>query len=590
MVRTFNTHNIRKQQELTGKYWDFSPCVGKYAGEHFKVATPCCWESHPKFAGYRGEGEYTTTFKTGGNIRLEFKGISHTAEVWLDGRKIAKHYNAYTIFDAVCTNLSYGEHTLTVRADNRFSEKSALHIPNDYMSYGGVSRPVVLEQISDVYIRNVHVTPYKADGKWKAKIEIYLENTKGNKYGDKACFKINETENVSENNRCVSDGENDIKNSENRSVDVLVKVAGENLILKNIDVEKNNIVKAEMEFDNINEWTPETPELYYIEVKLLRNEKAFDDLIDRFGFREIKVSGKEILLNGEKIRIKGVCRHEDHPQFGCALPLSAIMQDLQLARDMGANSIRTSHYPNDELFLDLCDELGILVWEENHARGLSEEQMKNPNFERQCEACIREMIAAHYNHPSIYIWGILNECASDTAYGRECYKTQLELIKSLDVTRPRSFSSCRFKTDICFDLVDVVSYNIYPKWYHNTPVAMYLDDLYKWVQTTGGAGKPFLITEVGAGAIYGYRTPAKVKWSEEYQVLALEEQLGAILSYKDCSGVYIWQFCDVRVTNDWWNTRPRTMNNKGIVDEYRRPKLSYETVKRIFGSVDTYRK
>ena len=79
---------------------------------------------------------------------------------------------------------------------------------------------------------------------------------------------------------------------------------------------------------------------------------------------------------------------------------------------------------------------------------------------------------------------------------RECYKTQLELIKSLDVTRPRSFSSCRFKTDICFDLVDVVSYNIYPKWYHNTPVAMYLDDLYKWVQTTGGAGKPFLITEV----------------------------------------------------------------------------------------------
>ena len=97
----------------------------------------------------------------------------------------------------------------------------------------------------------------------------------------------------------MSDRENDIKNSENRSVDVLVKVAGENLILKNIDAEKNNIVKAEMEFDNINEWTPETPELYYIEVKLLRNEKAFDDLIDRFGFREIKVSGKEILLNDD---------------------------------------------------------------------------------------------------------------------------------------------------------------------------------------------------------------------------------------------------------------------------------------------------
>ena len=104
-----------------------------------------------------------------------------------------------------------------------------------------------------------------------------------------------------------------------------------------------------------------------------------------------------------------------------------------------------------------------------------------------------------------------------------------------------------------------------------------------------GRGKAILITEVGAGAIYGYRTPAKVKWSEEYQVQALEEQLNAILSYNDCSGVYIWQFCDVRVTNDWWSTRPRTMNNKGIVDEYRRPKLAYETVKKIFSSVDTYR-
>ena len=150
MIRTFRTHNIRKQQELTGRYWEFSACSGEYAGEKFNVLTPCCWESHPKFAGYRGEVEYTTTFETGGNIRIEFKGVSHTAEVYLDGKKITEHYNAYTPFDTVCCNLPYGEHTLMVKADNRFSKKSALHIPNDYMSYGGVSRPVVLENISDV--------------------------------------------------------------------------------------------------------------------------------------------------------------------------------------------------------------------------------------------------------------------------------------------------------------------------------------------------------------------------------------------------------------------------------------------------------
>ena len=296
--------------------------------------------------------------------------------------------------------------------------------------------------------------------------------------------------------------------------------------------------------------------------------------------------GKGIYLNGNRVRIKGFCRHEDHPQFGCAIPYGAMYQDLMLMKEAGANSVRTSHYPNDERFLDLCDELGILVWEENHARGLSEENMRNPNFERQCEDCIREMITAHYNHPSIYIWGILNECASHTEYGRECYRRQYELIGQLDSTRPRSSASCQFKTDICFDLPEVVSYNIYPLWYHDTPPGEYLDDLYGWVQEeTEGAGKPVLITEIGAGAIYGYRTPDMVKWSEEYQEKALEEQLTAVLSREDISGVYIWQFCDCRVCDSWFSGRPRTMNNKGIWDEYRRPKLSFRTVKRIFGGL-----
>ena len=130
--------------------------------------------------------------------------------------------------------------------------------------------------------------------------------------------------------------------------------------------------------------------------------------------------------------------------------------------------------------------------------------------------------------------------------------------------------------------MDVVSYNIYPMWYHNTPVEEYLADLYDWVQQTEGAGKPFLITEVGAGAVYGYRTPEQVKWSEEYQAAALEKQLGAILAHADTSGVYVWQYCDCRVCDSWFNVRPRTMNNKGIVDEYRRPILSYAVVQRIF--------
>lgn len=583
MIRLFEEHQVRKTTELSSSLWDFRPVTGENAAPVQKVTVPSCWETYPGFEAYRGQGLYERTFEAGGDVRLVFKGVSHTATVSVDGTVVAEHYNAFTPFEAILTDLTPGVHKLSVLVDNSFSEASALHVENDYQSYGGISRGVVLEQLSKHYIKQMHFTPVYKDGRWYAQLEIVIasldsEPWKGSvrvslKGGNTANETVLYTENCSTQN-C---------SAENSNV--------ENGSTENIDAANESVIKSDLiACENVTAWAPEHPTLYLLTAQLFDTDgAAIDDLTDRVGFREVKVQGKDILLNGRKLRIKGFCRHEDHPQFGCALPLSAIMQDLQLARDCGANSIRTSHYPNDELFLDLCDELGILVWEENHARGLSEAQMKNPNFERQCEDCIREMIAAHYNHPSIYIWGILNECASDTEYGKSCYKTQFELIGSLDPSRPHSFSSCRFKTDICFDLVDIVSYNIYPKWYHNTPVADYLDDLYKWVQTTEGAGKPFLITEVGAGAIYGYRTPAKVKWSEEYQVQALEEQLNAILSYGDCSGVYIWQFCDVRVTNDWWSTRPRTMNNKGIVDEYRRPKLSYETVKHIFSSVDTYR-
>ena len=553
MIRAFDTHKIRKTQELSGCLWDFTTLLQEGEPVCRKAPVPGCWQSEPGTLTYRGRARYERTFAASGNVRLEFKGVSHTAQVLVDGEKVAEHYNAYTPFSAVIRNLPAGEHRLEVVADNSFGPDSALHVPNDYQTYGGITRPVALEELAGQYISGLYFTPSLQEGQWRASVRVIAENLEETPFEGRLELSL--------------DGRSFA------SLPVRLEAG-----------EKAALTAPETLWPDAEAWCPEHPRLYLLSAVLYgKDGGAVDDLIDRVGFREVRTEGKDILLNGRKLSIRGFCRHEDHPQFGCSLPWAAMCRDLALMRDLGANSVRTSHYPNDELFLDLCDETGMLVWEENHARGLSEEDMRNPNFERQCEDCIREMIGAHYNHPSIYIWGILNECASHTQYGRECYRKQLELIRSLDQTRPRSFASCQFKTDICFDLVDVVSYNIYPLWYHDTPADVYLKDLYDWVQKeTGGSGKPFLITEVGAGAVYGYRTPEKVKWSEEYQAEALEKQLSAILPQEGCSGVYIWQFCDCRVCDSWFAVRPRTMNNKGIVDEYRRPKLAYETVKRIF--------
>lgn len=551
MIRTFCTHEIRKVRELSGSLWEFSPCTGDLAGRKYRTAVPCCWESMPDFSSYRGVGVFSREIETEGVFRLVFKGVSHTARVCLDGREIGSHYNAYTPFAVAVTDVMAGRHLLEVYADNTFGEASALHIPNDYMSYGGISRGVLLEELTDTYIEYIHAVPVMEKDGWKALVSVKVKNWSA---AGKAC-------------RLYLD----LAGIASEAMELTLEAGGE----KTVDFQ---LSAAEAEA-----WEIKNPKLYTVRATLSDENGAFDDQIDRMGFREIRTEGKDILLNGKKLRIRGFCRHEDHPMFGCALPYAAIQQDLETAMDLGANAIRTAHYPNDELFLDLCDEQGILVWEENHARGLTLEHMQNPNFERQAETCIEEMITAHINHPSVIIWGILNECASDTEYGYECYKKQYDLIKHMDFSRPRSSASCKFKTDICFGLPEIVSYNLYPEWYHETPASEYVKDIYDWVQRESeGSGKPFLVTEIGAGAIYGFRSHTLCKWSEEYQAKALEDQITAVLEQEGCSGIFIWQLCDVRVSDEWFASRPRTMNNKGIVDEYRRRKLAYDVVKRIY--------
>lgn len=578
MLRTFDTHAIRDVRELSGRLWRFTPLDGEHAGETSMRPVPGCWQTYPGFEQYAGRARYSTTFEAEGNVRLEFKGVSHFASVSVDGEPVAEHYGSYTPFDAVVCGLAAGIHTLDVEVDGSFCDRYALDVPNDYMSYGGISRGVALERVPDVFVERVHVTPIEplcenaergGDGGvsnggrgWKARVQVRVRNL----------------------------------TDEARPVRLRVRLEGEPADACDADAVaqpgSHTCLDAELAFPHALTWRPETPNLHRIGVQLFdggrTDPEPIDDLIDRVGFRTIAVRDGRILLNGRAPRIKGFCRHEDHPDYGCAIPFTLMNRDLMLIRDMGGNAVRTSHYPNDELFLDLADELGILIWEESHARGLSEEQMRHPRFEEQSERVIAEMIDAHRNHPSIFIWGILNECASETPYGRECYAAQYALIRSLDASRPVSSATCKFHRDICLDLPDVVSWNMYPYWYERRTATDMIGETYAWSGEHGGKGKPFLVTEIGAGAIYGFRDPGHDIWSEEYQADALREQLSQVLAFEPCQGVFIWQFCDGKVSREWFKMRPRSRNNKGIVDEYRRPKLAYEQVKAVYRSYGDY--
>ncbi len=547
MIRLFEQHRIRQVHELAGM-WNF-----KAEGKEYSLPVPSCWEQHPDFMNYRGKGIYTKNIyiTQTGNIRFEFKGVSHTADVYFDGKQIAYHYNAFTPFSVVVKNVCEGEHEIKVEVDNTFGEHSALHIPNDYYTYGGITRPVAVENIGDVYIKNIRFTPYKKDGVWSAKIEIQICNL-----SDKS-VKVEVSSSL-----CECDMNSDAE----------------------IAAESEKMVIFEKSFKNAKEWSGEHPILYMLNSVLSVNGKITDDFIERVGFRIVDVKSGKIYLNGEPIYLKGFNRHEDYAVDGCAVTLQHMAQDMDLMRDMNANAVRTCHYPNDERFLDLCDERGVFVWEENHARGLLLENMQNPNFERQCENCIKEMIENHYNHPSIVIWGILNECASETEEGRRMYKKQYEQIKSMDLSRPTTSATCRHFTDICLDLPDVVSFNMYSGWYKDCSIEERNNQEIEWIQESVENNKPIIVSELGAAAIYGYRDRSRCKWSEERQADIIRENLEVYMNDSRITGVFIWQLADCRVTEEgeWFATRARCHNNKGVLDEYRRPKIAYDTVKEMF--------
>lgn len=562
-MRLFREHTIRPVCDLGGR-WDFvtepelatTDEAGLPTAFVRPMQVPGCWESHPEYRAYRGRAWLRRTIRqpAAGPLRLVFKGVSHTGRVYLDREKVGEHYNAYTAFEVAMAEVEAGEHELLVEVDNAFGDHSALHVPNDYYTYGGITRPVAAERVPPQYVRFLHVTPQaEADGGWSAAIRVEVVNL------------------------ALDDAE----------VRAEVELAGRTVDLGKAALEPGATVRLEAEaaFPEAQSWSPAAPQLYTARALLYSGgDEPTDDLIDRVGFRRVEVRGTDILLNGSPVRIRGFNRHEDHPHFGCALPVEAMVHDMERLRHLGANLDRTCHYPNDERWLDLCDERGILVWEENHARGLKLERMRTSTFRRQSRECTREMVEQHFNHPSIILWGIFNECASNTEEGKAVYAEEFELLRRLDPSRPTTFASCHRNTELAFDLPDVVGFNIYTGWYHDSveKVREKIDGLIDWIESAGGRDKPILISEFGAGGLYGCRSDHHAPWSEEYQADVLDAACACYLSHPRLAGGIVWQFCDCRVSYPLPTGRPRRMNNKGVVDEHRRPKLAYEAVRRRF--------
>lgn len=555
-LRTFSDHEVRLLESLDGR-WQFITAEQRndkgglpQAYDH-SIQVPSCWQLLPGLETYRGRAWYRTTFEVEipGPVRLVFGGVAHHAEVYVDGDLLGSHYDAYTPFALVAAHLEEGEHELVLSVDNSFGPASALHIPNDYYSYGGITRPTAVEFIDHTFIEQLHATPKRSRGQWTLDVQVRVRNC----------------------------------SQEALTRQVLVAMEGVVVDLGTVSIVAESSVELSGSITKlpVQEWTAEQPNLYAVAAFVRDGEDVVDDLIDRVGFREVRVRGKRLLLNGAPLRLRGFNRHESHACFGSALPLQAMAQDLEIIRSSGANFVRTSHYPNDQRFLDLCDELGIYVWEESHARNIP---FDAPAYAEQMATNTEEMVDWHFNHPSIIMWGCLNECDSESAEGAKEHERMLRILRQRDGSRPVTFASNKHDNDVALHLVDIVSWNLYPGWYGGGPenVEPTLKRLLAWLHhkdgRSGARGKPVILSEFGGGAFYGCRQREAGKWSEDYQAQLIDECLRVYLNHPDLVGAAIWQFCDCRVDAEWGLHRPRAHNNKGMVDEYRRPKLAWDVV------------
>lgn len=563
MLRTFNEHYIRRVRSLDGK-WDLvfeDDFDGSRDGEsqlpdryNRLCNVPFAWETLPGKENFRGHGWMRKKFRISGSggdpksARFVFGGVVHTATVYVDGKRIGNHYDGFIPWDLVVNGLSEGDHELVVEIDNSFGDHSALHVPGDHYSSGGIIRPAEIQEIPDVFIEKIFATPRQVDGAWNLDVRVRLRNIG----------------NVDAQRR------------------VAVRVAGKDLDLGTVNIEPaaDAELAGALTGLDVEPWTAESPVLYEIEARLLDGDTEVDDLIDRVGFRQITIDGSNLLINGRPLKLRGYARHEFHSQFGQSLPVEVMAGDIYLLKDLECNFIRTSHYPNDMRFLDLCDEAGIYVWEETNSTSVD---FNHPQYTEQITASAEGMVGWHFNHASIVIWATLNECDAKTAEGRKEHARMLNLLRKLDGSRPVTYASCAWKDDVCLDLPDIVSWNWYEGWYWGTldTIENVINQYLEWQDTESeGKGKPVIISEFGAGAFYGYRSRSRVKWTEEYQADALDELLRVYLNHPRISGAAIWQFCDVRISGqEDWAPRPRCINNKGTVDEFRRPKMAYDTVK-----------
>jgi len=309
---------------------------------------------------------------------------------------------------------------------------------------------------------------------------------------------------------------------------------------------------------------------------ILRVTAGSDVYRQPFGFRTVRATPTQLLINERPFYCHGVAKHEDSDIRGKGLDYPLIARDFHLLKWLGANCFRTSHYPYAEEIMDQADEQGIVVIDECPGVGITTTENFGPVSLAHHLEVMEELITRDKNRPSVVMWSVANEPGSQFAIATPYFSQVVAHTRSLDRTRLVTFVSDRdYNTEKCSQLVDIVCINRYYGWYSNTGALDTISyslsyDLDHWYQTFN---KPLLITEYGADTIPGEHTLPSFVFTEDYQVEFMREYHNVfdVLRRRYLVGEMVWNFAD-------FMTEPSVNrvvgNRKGVLTRQRQPKAA----------------
>ncbi len=472
----------------------------------------------------------------GKRILLTFEGAAHDSTVFCNGKKVGEHHCGYTAFTVDLTdNVLYGQdNLLCVRLDSREN----LNVPPfgyviDYMTYGGIYRDVRLEvkekvSLSDIF---VHTAIDFRSSPVTAQITSEITLTESDKNVTiRQYYMPKSTAAAQESWRLLC----------------------EQTVSTDVSCDKEFSLTATITAPLL--WDTEEANLYILKTQLYQDNTLLDETETTFGIREAVFKKDGFYLNGRKLRIRGLNRHQSFPYVGYAMPKSMQRLDADLLKkELGLNAVRTSHYPQSHYFLERCDELGLLVFTEFPGW----QHIGDDAWKAQAVENAEDMIRQYRNHPSIILWGIrINESPDDDAF----YEKTNAVAHKLDPSRPTGGVRAMKKSHL---LEDVYTYN---DFLHDGEMPG-CDPKKK---VTSDMEKPYLISEYN-----GHMYPTKAFDNEERRsehAIRHANVLDAVAGQSDIAGSFGWCMFDYNTHKDF-GSGDRICYH-GVMDMFRNPKLA----------------